>query len=325
MYIHMALSLYKTEKPGGPIPKFSDYHVWKCLKIIGSQGPVGRKTLSNELGIGEGSTRTILDRLVEERLVDINRSGAVIARRGREILRSSLIDVKRIEDLGITIDICNTAVRIPNIAHRVTYGCEQRDTAIKAGAKGATTLLCHEGRLYFPGDKEPLDMDVENGLRRHFKLKDGDVVIIGTAIDFDRSEEGAVTAALELTGEMRSRRTLSDVLSSSGESKELISLALSIHELLGRLPLCARSRDKLGVRIEDGKVIDHAYTGPILEEVLRQGVMIRMKSPSGPYSGIPIIAVPVDIDERTIAVIGVVDITKGAIFEIIERMRKGLN
>ncbi len=324
MYIHMALSLYKTEKPGGPIPKFSDYHVWKCLKIIGTSGPVGRKSLSIDLAIGEGSTRTILDRLVEEKLVEINRSGAVLARRGKDILKNSLIEVREIEDIGITIDVCNTAVRIPNMAHRISFGCEQRDTAIKAGARGATTLFCHEGKIYFPGDKEPVDIEIDQCLRKHFRVKDGDVMIIGTAGDYERSEEGAVTAALELTGEMRSRNTLSDVLSSSGESKELISLAIAIHELLGRLPLCARSRDKLGVRIEDGKVIDQAYTGPILEEVLRQGVMIRMKAPSGPYSGIPIIAVPVEVDERVIAVIGVVDITKGAIFEIIERMRKGL-
>ncbi len=320
----MPPSLYRDDRPGGPIPKFSDYHIWKCLKIISASGPVGRKSLAVDLGIGEGSTRTILDRLVDEKLVDVGRSGAHLTRRGKEVMRSSMIEVRPVEDLGVSIGRCNVAVRAPNSAHRLNYGCEQRDTAIKAGAQGATSLFCHEERVYFPGDRQPVAPDVESGLRRHFKIKDGDVLIVGTASDFERAEEGAVTAALEMIGQMRCRKTLSDILSSSGESDELVSLALAIHELIGRLPLCARSRDRLGVRIEDGKVIDHAYTGPILEEVLRQGATIRMKSTSGPYSGIPIIAVPVEIDERVIASIGVVDITKGAVFEMIERMRKGL-
>jgi len=318
----MAPSLYKVERAGGPIPKFSDYHVWKCLMIIGKEGPVGRKSLAARLGIGEGSVRTILNHLAEEALIDVGRSGASLTKKGRYVLQNVLIEVEEIEDLGITISRHNCAVRVPNSAHRITYGCEQRDVAIKTGAKGATTLYAHEGRIYFPGDTKPVFPDVEAGLRRHFKIKDGDVIIIGTAESSEKAEEGAVTAALDLIGEMRERKNLSDIFSSSSETEELVSLAMAIHELLGRLPLCARSKDRLGVRIENGKVIDSSYTGPVLEEVLKKGVAIRMKPPSGPYSGIPVVAAPIEIDNRVIAVIGVVDITKGAIFELIERMRK---
>ena len=63
---------------GGPIPKFSDYHIWKTLDCLDKNNPIGRKKLSSMIGVGEGSTRTILGILQEHGLVDIDKSGVSI-------------------------------------------------------------------------------------------------------------------------------------------------------------------------------------------------------------------------------------------------------
>ena len=60
---------------------------------------------------------------------------------------------------------------------------------------------------------------------------------------------------------------------STGE--EIAPMALAIHKLVNGLPLTMRSFENPGVRIEDGEVLDYNYTGPILEEVLKTGEMIR--------------------------------------------------
>ena len=68
---------------GGPT-KFSLFHIWKAYQVIDSQGPIGRKALADALQIGEGSIRTILDKMVREGSVENTRMGTVITDRGRE-------------------------------------------------------------------------------------------------------------------------------------------------------------------------------------------------------------------------------------------------
>lgn len=52
--------MQRASRLGGPVPKFNEYHIWKALDCLDETTPVGRKRLSQLLGIGEGSTRTIL-------------------------------------------------------------------------------------------------------------------------------------------------------------------------------------------------------------------------------------------------------------------------
>ncbi|KDE54516.1 hypothetical protein EI28_00495 [Methanoculleus sp. MH98A] len=100
------------------------------------------------------------------------------------------------------------------------------------------------------------------------------------------------------------------IVSASSSARDLAPIVVCIHDLLGRLPVTARSRDHPGVRVEDGKVIDEGYTGPILEEVLEENATLRVRPPSGPYKGIPVVVAPVrDEEGRAIGAIGIVDVT----------------
>ncbi|MCL1810739.1 MAG: DUF2111 domain-containing protein [Methanomassiliicoccaceae archaeon] len=293
---------------GGPIPKFGDYHVWKTLYCIAGNNPLGRKSLATLLNIGEGSTRTILNMLQEDGLIAINKNGVSLTKEGADIWRAIRMDIQAVSVPELTIGKSDCAVRVPGMAGSIKFGCEERDAAIKNGATGATTLICSNNVLIFPGSYYPVDQRVENALRGHFDINDGDVMIIGTASSGEKAELGAVTAGLELMGGLRIRRELDDVLSHRSTGSELLSLAFAIHDLIGGLPVCAKSRDNLGIRIENGKVIDNAYTGAVLEEVINAGTTIRKVAISGPYKGIRVIVTPIELDNRVIAAIGVVDI-----------------
>ncbi|MDD3372972.1 MAG: DUF2111 domain-containing protein [Methanoculleus bourgensis] len=100
------------------------------------------------------------------------------------------------------------------------------------------------------------------------------------------------------------------IISTSSRARDLAPIMMCIHDLLGHLPVTARSRDHPGIRIEDGKIIDEAYTGPILEEVLAENVVKRVQPRGGPYMGIPVVVAPIRDDEgRAIGAIGIVDVT----------------
>ena len=306
LYIHMAYR--NASRLGGPIPKFGDYHVWKTLYCITMYSPLGRKSLAGYLKIGEGSTRTILNMLQEDGIVAINKNGVTLTKEGLDVWKTVKMDMHTVRVPELTISKFDCAVRVPGMAGNVKFGCEERDIAIKNGAMGATTLICSNNMLIFPGSYYPVDQRVENALRDHLDIKDGDAIIIGTASDEDHAELGAITAALEIMGGLRIRRELDDVLTHRSTGSELLSLAFAIHDLVGGLPVCAKSRDNLGIRIEDGKVIDNAYTGAVLEEVINAGTTIRKIAISGPYKGIRVIVTPIELDNRVIAAIGVVDI-----------------
>jgi len=104
----------------------------------------------------------------------------------------------------------------------------------------------------------------------------------------------------------------------SSTSEDIVPLALAIHELVNRLPLTMRTLKSLGVRVEDGEILDYNYTGPILEKVLSEGKKSREMPQNGPYKGKPVVVVPVLEEDKVIAAIGVVDITQGIYSDIME-------
>lgn len=111
------------------------------------------------------------------------------------------------------------------------------------------------------------------------------------------------------------------IISASSKARDLIPVMMCIHDLLGRLPVTARSRDHPGIRIEGGEVIDEVYSGPILEEVLAENVVKKVRPPEGPYAGIPVVVAPVrDGKGNAITAIGIVDVT--GIFDLANFMEQ---
>ena len=317
--------LSRPSNLGGPVPKFNDYHIWKAFQCLDETSPVGRKKLSQLLGIGEGSTRTILSMMQDQSMITIGKSGILLTEAGVEFKKSVHMDVADVSISDLTIGDRDCAVRVSKMARNVKYGCEERDAAIKSGATGATTLIYTNGKLIFPGSDYPVDAEIESKIRSVFSLKNDDVVIIGTGPTEESAEIGAVIAGLTIMGGLQFNRELKDILTQRSTGNELLSLAFAIHDLVGGLPVCAKSRDNLGIRIENGAVIDNAYSGPVLEEVINAGTTIRKIATAGPYKGIRVIVTPIELDNRIIAAIGVVDIRSMAGINNLIRLRSDDN
>lgn len=110
-------------------------------------------------------------------------------------------------------------------------------------------------------------------------------------------------------------------ISVAADARALRPIMMALHELLNRLPVTARSRERPGLRIESGRVVDDAYSGPVLEEVLAANETRRVRPGTGVYRGTPVVVVPVrDSTGAAIAAIGVVDIT--GIFDLASLMEQ---
>ncbi len=99
-------------------------------------------------------------------------------------------------------------------------------------------------------------------------------------------------------------------ISADATAEDLIPICMAIHEIVGRLPVTARARNTSGVRIEEGVVVDRAYNGPVLDEVISSNKVVKETPRSGQYKGVPVVVAPVrNASGDVIAAIGLVDIT----------------
>jgi DNA-binding transcriptional regulator LsrR (DeoR family) len=194
--------LYSIAEKAAPgrFPSYTPAHVFKAMELISLGFNVGRQQLASRLGIGEGAARTIIKRVKEEGLITISSGGMALTDRGNELLKT-LYDQTLGTELtptGLTVGKCDYAVLVRGTANKIGSGVEQRDFALLAGAKGATTLVFRDKLFQLPRlEVEPSPALVEE-LAERLKPNEGDVVIIGTADKMLDAEIGSKSAALEL-------------------------------------------------------------------------------------------------------------------------------
>jgi hypothetical protein len=97
------------------------------------------------------------------------------------------------------------------------------------------------------------------------------------------------------------------VISEDARTEELSPLALAINEVIG-LPVTLRGAEFPGVRVEKGEILDRAYSGPILEEVIKTGRPMRTIPDRGAYKGVPVSVAPIIVEGKVVAAVGVVDV-----------------
>lgn len=186
----------------GPAPRFRAFHLWKALLELSRVGPLGRQRLSERLGLGEGSARTLVRALVSWGLVRTDARGMRLTARGRRELQRAHLGLAAVRARGICVGERSVAVHVRGAASRVRDGLRQRDEAVMAGADGATTLVLRGGRLIMPPETD-IDSscpELSRQLRAAFDLRDGDAIIIGSARVSRRAEDGALAAAIDLMG-----------------------------------------------------------------------------------------------------------------------------
>ena len=188
----------------GPTPSFSEVHVLKAIESIAKSGIIGRKRLSKELLLGEGSTRTLPKHLRNTGLVQSSRKGISLTNFGNEVfsdIRKKISESIDIPKSPITIGLYNVAILVKNLSTLVGSGMEQRDAAIKIGATGATTLIYSKNKLFLPINEEDLNErfpNLHNKLVTQLNPKENDVIIVGSGSNRFLAEIGAKVAAINL-------------------------------------------------------------------------------------------------------------------------------
>lgn len=188
-------------KSKGPVTRFTDVHLWKAMNELFRADRLGRKRLAHKIGVGEGTTRTIISLLKSKNLIVIKQTGITLTDKGRKRFEPIRLQTARLSRSKITVGKYNFGVLVKNRAHKIKYGIEQRDCAVKSGALGATTIVCKNNRLTIPGTSRLLEKTCPGGakeIKLKFQFEDNDAVIIGCGKSFQDAEKGAVAAALDI-------------------------------------------------------------------------------------------------------------------------------
>lgn len=191
------------EKAPGPSTTFYIFHVLRAIELI-AQETIGRGRLAEELEVGEGAVRTIINRLKDAGLIVTSKLGCTFTSEGLKLwneYRSVIRRKVKIRKNKLTLADCNFAVLVKNSGHKVESGMEQRDTAIMVGAKGATTIISKGGYLIIPSVTDNLTKDYPKAANQMFRLlepKENDVIVIGSADSSVKAEYGALAAAWTL-------------------------------------------------------------------------------------------------------------------------------
>jgi hypothetical protein len=193
------------KKSRGPSPSFTAAHLVLAFLVVGDTGAIGRQALAQRCGLGDGAVRTVLKRLKEMEFLRVTTSGCELTDTGRlayRRMRRKLSGAVMVEDSPLTVGRKQAAVKVNGGASLVKSGIEQRDSAIRVGALGATTYVIKGSKFTMPGGSSDCERDFPSPIWTRFRSemspRDGDALVLGGSDDGTQSELGAIAAALTL-------------------------------------------------------------------------------------------------------------------------------
>ncbi len=191
------------QKAPGPSTLFTVAHVFFALELM-VEKPIGRGNLAKRLEIGEGTARTIVNRLRNFDLIVTSKAGCSLTRKGRAVWREfEELFPKRagIAQTELTNSEFNYAFLVKNCGQNVKSGIEQRDAAIVAGAKGAVIIVSKQGHLVIESVSNRLEQRfpaAANQIIGTFHPVDNDVVVLVGAASLWKAKLGAFAASWAL-------------------------------------------------------------------------------------------------------------------------------
>jgi len=203
---------YTVKPRKGVLPSFKPHHVLKTLIMLYNKGPLGRKTLSRELKIGEASTRTLISRLKEKKLVDVSLAGgAYLTEHGLSIMRNimkKLIYLKPINTEELSF------LKLAQYAYMalIRGGCkvkprviELRDKLVRYGAEAALIMCVEEGKLVLEPSKvgrmpENISSELEVIKKNLANIQNNDLVIISYSNTPELCEQSLLMFIIDFLG-----------------------------------------------------------------------------------------------------------------------------
>ena len=181
---------------------FDSVHVLKAMQLMENRKKVSRSLLMHELGLGEGSIKTLVKHMKMSGLIENSNAGTWSTNKGKAVyakLHGTMPNEMDVFKCSIALGKFNYAVLVKDAAYNIGSGIEQRDAAIKLGAVGATTLIFKNGRLLMPDTREDLlrnNPKIHSLFIKKLAPKDNDVIIIGSSENKRTAELAAKSAAL---------------------------------------------------------------------------------------------------------------------------------
>ncbi|MGD0329415.1 MAG: DUF4443 domain-containing protein [Nitrososphaeria archaeon] len=204
MTITSELQDISQKKYTGPMESFDHVYMGLLIYWLGELSPKSRSEISDFLGLGEGSVRTMLRRLKEKGIINITREGVLLSESGLTFfskLKSVFPTLKEGSFGSLSLGEFSVIVRVDKGRGRVSYGIEQRDESIRYGAKGAITLEYENEHFKFPSgeDCEALyPQETWEKIRISISPNNGDIIIICGAGSTQQAYLGCFAAALTL-------------------------------------------------------------------------------------------------------------------------------
>jgi len=183
----------------GPVARYSDAHIFTALSIIHREGVISRGDLAEELGLGEGSTRNILNTMEGWKQIVIQRKGVSLTPLGRETVESIPLRFVNISNPKYVKGDCQQGILVKGAADRINDGMAQRDTGIRLGSDGASVFVMRDGKIIFPNDYNVDSEDPEFAAKiRSVGIEEGDALIIAGSDDSTVSTIAAAGIGLAL-------------------------------------------------------------------------------------------------------------------------------
>ena len=181
---------------------FDLIHVFKTMQMMDEGKKISRSRMMKELDLGEGSIKTLVKHMKMAGLVENSNAGMWLTNKGKAMYSKLHVSMPKETDIpkcSIALGKFNYAVLLKDMAYTIRSGIEQRDTSIKAGAVGATTLVYRNERLMLPGTGEDLmrnDPKIHSMIIEKLSPEENDVIIIGSSQSKKIAEMAAKSAAL---------------------------------------------------------------------------------------------------------------------------------
>lgn len=186
----------------GASPNFSEIHIIRTLMALRDR--TGRKKLLKEIGIGEGSMRTILKKLKTRGLIDSTKKGHKLNDAGFEQLNEYLKKFTtpfkiRAEDI---VAGKKAGIVVRGASGKITTGLAERDIAVRAGASGALVLKCgSESKLKFPDGVQSVNdypEFISELINLNIDFNPEDALVVAFSDRYIVSENACIAIALDL-------------------------------------------------------------------------------------------------------------------------------
>lgn len=193
-----------SKREPGPQPTFREFEFLDLLLVLDKEGVIGRKRLSEYLGVGEGVVRTMIRRLRVQSLIEVSgRGGCKLSDKGKRVVEEIKRRMRNIGSIDLKLPwdySSNYVLIVKGASDKIRRGLEQRDEAIRAGARALMILIYAGNRLMMPGisDLTSEKPEFAENVIKILKPEDGDVVLIAAGDSPLEARRGALAATQNL-------------------------------------------------------------------------------------------------------------------------------